>query len=214
MYFSVEHSLERLAVFAAYSECDSCEDAELTSQLIEGLLMSGVHVELLLLNNKDNSSCRLPAHPHLTIKTLRASSVWLAVPELKRYMQSHPGEIVLAVDDQYIQAASMANLLSGLRGNVAGLMHNTNWGISQSGVTPRLRSRLMRLLYGYTSGVITESADTGRKLELMCRYPKARIKMLTQPCRQDVAISGCIELLTEWQCCGVCSINSGRYLSA
>ena len=93
-------------------------------------------------------------------------------------------------------------------------MHNTNWGISQSGVTPRLRSRLMRLLYGYTSGVITESADTGRKLELMCRYPKARIKMLTQPCRQDVAISGCIELLTEWQCCGVCSINSGRYLSA
>ena len=105
MYFSVEHSLERLAVFAAYSECDGCEDGDLTSQLIEGLLMSGVHVELLLLNNKDNSSCRLPAHPHLTIKTLRASSVWLAVPELKRYMQSHPGEIVLAVDDQYIQPA-------------------------------------------------------------------------------------------------------------
>lgn len=209
MYFSVEHSLERLAVFAAYSECDGCEDAELTSQLIDGLLMSGVHVELLLLNNKDNSSCGLQPHPHLTIKTLRASSVWLAVPELKRYMQSHPGEIVLAVDDQYIQAASMANLLSGLRGNVAGLIHNTSWD-----TTPRLRSGLMRLLYGYTSGVITESADTGRTLEIMCRLPKARIKMLTQPCRQDVAISGCIELLTEWQCCGVCSVNSGRYLSA
>jgi hypothetical protein len=214
MYFSVEHSLERLAVFASYSDCDGCEDAELTSQLIEGLLMSGVHVELLLLNTQDHHPHRLPAHPHLSVKTLRASSVWLAVPELKRYMQSHPGEIVLAVDDQFIQAASMANLLSGLRGNVAGLMHHDSWSKSSPGGGLRLSAGLMRVLYGYTSGVITESADTGKTLELMCRLPKARIKMLAQPCRQDVAISGCIELLTEWQCCGVCSVNSGRYLSA
>ena len=41
MYFSVEHSLEHLAVFAAYAECEGYEDGDLTSQLIEGRLMSG-----------------------------------------------------------------------------------------------------------------------------------------------------------------------------
>lgn len=214
MYFSVEQSLERLAVFVSHSGGDNFENSEFTTQIIQGLLVSGVHVELLLLNTNNHQHLCLPDHPHLSIKTLRANNVWLAVPELKRYMQHHPGQIVLAVDDQFIQAASMANLLSGLTGNVAGLMHNTQWDTSRHSFTPRLRTGLIRLLYRYTSGVITESAETCKMLQLMCRLPLARIKMLRDPYLQSIAISGCIELLTEWQCCGVCSVNSGRYLSA
>lgn len=215
MHFSTEQSLEQLAVLVSYpaDTGHNCNE-DSTLHIIDALIHSGVKVDVLVLGNGEQFLQTFTHHPDLTVRQLRANTAWLAVPELKRYLQRHPGQLLLAVQDQVIQAASMANLLSGLQGNVVGLMHETHWQQQANGTLDRVRYGLMRLLYRYTSGVIALSASVGMTLQLMTHLPTAKVKMLGDPFMHEVAISSYISLLTQWQCCGVCSVNSARYLSA
>lgn len=215
MYFSAQQSLEQLAVLVSHSaNTRHNRNEDSIPHIIDALLHSGIKVEVLLLGPCEPFLQYCTTHPNLTVRHLRANTAWLAVPELKRYLQRHPGQLLLAVQDQVIQAASMANLLSGLKGNVVGLMHETHWQWQANGAWERLRYGLMRLLYRYTSGVIALSASVGMTLQLMTHLPTAKVKMLGDPFMHEVAISSYISLLTQWQCCGVCSVNSARYLSA
>ncbi|GGF76674.1 glycosyltransferase [Alteromonas lipolytica] len=193
----------------AENQCDnSCET--ITLHIIEALINRGVKVDVLLVGSGEKCPFYSVDHPCLKVQYLRADNPWLAVPELKRYMHGHPGQLLLAVQHQVIQAASMANLLSGLQGNVVGLFNTTDYALGGH----RLRDGFIRLLYGYTSGVITMSRDAEQQLRGITHLPKSKVKTLYDPIYHDLTVRRYIAVLTRWQCDGVCSANPARYLSA
>jgi len=192
-------SLTQLTVLVSYSGSGGVE--VITNHLVAGMLNAGVKIELLLLKTRGPHFSKLPEHPNLSIRKLKASSAWLAVPELKRYCNDHPGRVLMAIKDRAIQAASLANYLSGCKVSVVGQLH-TNMQTGLAGrikVLVRFRFKMMRYLYRFLTGVIAVSQDAADSLQSIVQLSPEKVTVLANPViTPDIEAKSQMEPVHPW----------------
>ncbi len=176
-----EKPLTHLVILISYSGSGGVE--VITNHLVEGLVNAGINVELLLLKNRGPHFDKLLPHSRLKVTKLWASSAWLAVPQIMQYLKRHPDIIMLAIKDRAIQAAALANRLTGLKSRVVGQLHNNMLvGLANRSVwVKQVRFWQMRSLYHYVQHIVAVSADAAQALQSITQLPAKKVMVLANP---------------------------------
>ncbi len=169
----------RIAFLVSYSGDGGVE--VVTSHLVDGLVEQGYELELLLIKNRGKHLKKLSSRVKQT--KLNASSAWLCLPQLLRYLKHQPPDVLFAIKDRACQVAAVAKKLSGYKGLSIGQIHNNMiTGLdNRNAIAVKLRYSMMKVLYPIHDKIVTVSPDSAKAIQKITGMPGDKVIDLANP---------------------------------
>ncbi|MBE1299224.1 MAG: glycosyltransferase [Alteromonadaceae bacterium] len=175
--------VKKITVLVSFSGDGGVE--VVTANLVEGWINLGVEVELLLIKNKSRHLSRLPTSVKQT--KLKASSGWLALPEIVKHLKEQPPEVFFVIKDRAVQIAALAKVLSGFKGLMIGQIHNNmEVGLRNRNALGRsTRHMMMRWAYKKFDKMTAVSQDAADSIQRITGISKHHFVAMANPILTD-----------------------------
>lgn len=173
------YSKPRLAVFMSFSGDGGVE--HMMCNLMEGMVVQGVPVDLVLIKARGGHLKRIP--PAVRVFELNAPTSLLALPGLIRYLRRYRPAALLAAKDRAGRVAVLARRLSGVKARVGIRLGQTlTASLQHKGRLARLARYLpARWLYPMADELIAVSGGVADDMAAFTGIPRERFRTIANP---------------------------------
>ncbi|MBA1147707.1 glycosyltransferase [Ectothiorhodospiraceae bacterium WFHF3C12] len=149
--------------------------------LMEGMVVQGIPVDLVLIKAKGGHLSRIP--PAVRVFELNAATSLLALPGLVRYLRRHRPAALLAAKDRAGRVAVLARRLSGVKARVGIRLGQTlSASLKHKGRIARLARYLpARWLYPMADELIAVSRGVADDMAAFTGIPRERFRTIANP---------------------------------